>query len=89
MGSFQGFYTEVFGVKVDEKKLMPTRSPFILALLYFRGHGRNDATSVHTSAAKKEEKGAVNGCHKSFIKCKRCEVRTIPGSQPISWVFMT
>jgi hypothetical protein len=51
MGSFfSGFHTEMLGVKVE--KVMLTRRPFILAPLYFRGHGRNNATSVHTSAER-------------------------------------
>ena len=47
---FPSFNTKMVSVKA--KKVICTRRPFNLAPLYFRGHGRSNATSVHTGAVK-------------------------------------
>ena len=47
MDSFPSFDTLLVSI---EAELVYTRSPFVVALQYFRGHGRVNAASVHESA---------------------------------------
>ena len=47
MDSFPSFDTLLVSI---EAELVSTRSPFVVALQYFRGHGRVNAASVHESA---------------------------------------
>ncbi len=47
MNSFPSFDTLLVSI---EAELVSTRRPFVVALQYFRGHGRVNAASVHESA---------------------------------------
>ena len=47
MDSFPSFDTLLVSI---EAELVSTRSQFVVALQYFRGHGRVNAASVHESA---------------------------------------
>lgn len=49
MDSFPSFDTLLASIEADSE-LVSTRSPFVVALQYFRGHGRVNAASVHKSA---------------------------------------
>ena len=47
MDSFPSFDTLLVSIKAEP---VSTRRPFVVALQYFRGHGRVNAASVHESA---------------------------------------